>query len=530
MEPTSAELEGFSNVDDIYTWSGLSAGRAKDALHAVLGQPSNMRIAAAIPVAVFRTMVAGWHVPDLPPANSSSPATPAQQASAHLFLQACRLKMGLPWNLDPPPPQVQHAQQQQQLGGSGLGGGGAVPNVTLKRVVKMSSVADQTMEQEITSKSSREVNALTKIYMTKLGGEPPPEEEPTGDQIAAVEALVNAELPPAPDFALFGPFGEGTQRKLKFTQQCIQADGSFLTKEIVGPPNVSIWSMCMMVLRVVSIMLEIVEPQRTDDYKKKIEYYARLYGEDCWGLIYQADVEMRTKEFLKIKRRADWKLAQLQAIAPQGVTAVLSSGETKYDPDKPWDFVYYKAVNGGRADSFWGKHVSEPCVMLLSRLRREEELIHDHHRHPGAGSQSSPSGPGGAVRSESGVHTDASWSGASRVRAPRAKPQARERSRTPGGNAQKDASGKFITNKKGLELCDRFQSGVCRGGNPCPSNSNRAHQCCWCLQQHPGESCGNPNWSYPETTNSESGKGKAGKGGKGGKGKSQGKSKSSGGW
>ncbi len=352
VEPSQAEVEAFNSVASIVTWSHLEPQSATESFNAVMGAPMSIRILASIPIQVFRTAVSGWKIPiphSEPPASANP--TPAQMASAHLIFQAARYKCGLSFSLDaptPPPPQL--PPQQQPVGVGSVS--------SAKRVVKMSSVIDQTMDQEVSTKTPREVADLNAKYIQKLGDEPPHRYDPTADQIACVEALNDADLNPAAvDCAVFGPHGQSIQRKLKF-KPWILVGPEFIQQEIFGPPTFRIWKACMKVIKIITVMLGLVEPQRVDDYIDFIEGLDHLYGADAWGIICQGDVEMRTQEMLRIRARLD-RQRRNQNIQARDPNA--PSDPSICDPDKPWNTVFHRSIHGSDASDFWFSRVREPC-------------------------------------------------------------------------------------------------------------------------------------------------------------------------
>ena len=63
------------------------------------------------------------------------------------------------------------------------------------------------------------------------------------------------------------------------------------------PPSFKVWKACFLVLRVILLIMKAVTPQHCDDYISHFESFHDRYGPDGWGIICQADVEMRTVQF-----------------------------------------------------------------------------------------------------------------------------------------------------------------------------------------------------------------------------------------
>ena len=133
--------------------------------------------------------------------------------------------------------------------------------------------------------------------------------------------------------------------------------GELVTSEISQPPNRFVWKACMAVLRTTFIMLQVSEPKRFDAYIKHIEGLYNTYRNKAWAILYQADIEMRTQEFARIKSRLERKHATNAAFRAIWAAAVGSNVQVpvdpvEFDPAKPWDGVYFKALNGSKAQAF----------------------------------------------------------------------------------------------------------------------------------------------------------------------------------
>ena len=518
MEPTSEELSGFTGISSVIAWSGMSSP-VEDSFLSVLGRPPNLRVLASVPVNVFRTMIDGWRLPPLQPSVESSESTgvsqptmptPTDIATSFLVFQAARLKMGLPFAIDQPALPSPATPRPAAP---------AAPSAPIKIKMKMNEVINQSMDQEIDVKSSSEMAALTDIYIRKVGAEPDPGEDPTAEQVAGVEKLIENELPPSPDLAIFGPYGAAIHRKLKFRGQ-IFVNNMFVTQELTGPPNYQVWKACMAVLKIVYIFLETVSPQRFDNYVNFVGSLATVYGDRAWAVIYQADVEMRTQEFARIKARLDRK--HHRDIAFRTVCESAAKGPlpipadpNAYDDQRPWDGVFYKAVSGSKAETFWNNKVHRPGMMMCTNVKKPGDLVHDHNLHPAAGSYGGPNTVG---------YEDPAWPSAPSAATTRAAPAAaaRGRTRTPRGDGNSDLSvrddqGHFTINRRGMEVCRNFQTGNCVGGNMCPQDPSRVHQCWWCLKQHPGDTgvCPAAPTGTGAPPRDKGGKGKGGKGKKG---------------
>ena len=121
----------------------------------------------------------------------------------------------------------------------------------------------------------------------------------------------------------------------------------------------------MAVLRTVFITLQVVEPNASTHTSSTVK---------AWAIRYQADIEMRTQEFARIKSRLERKHATNAAFRAIWAAAVGSNVQVpvdpvEFDPAKPWDGVYFKALNGSKAQAFWGKHVHKQALMLCTGVK-----------------------------------------------------------------------------------------------------------------------------------------------------------------
>ena len=94
---------------------------------------------------------------------------------------------------------------------------------------------------------------------------------------------------------------------------------------------------------------------------------AERYGPNCWGIVYQADVRMRSEEVPRILRRLEREHA----------AAVAAGGTHVFDPDKPWELVWATAV---KQHDWWLKEVKEPALLYLAHARSLSALVDDDTR------------------------------------------------------------------------------------------------------------------------------------------------------
>jgi hypothetical protein len=79
-------------------------------------------------------------------------------------------------------------------------------------------------------------------YRIRYGDLPAVNEEPTTEQLGAIRQLLDGGQPPYVDFAIFGPHGRRTLRKLTHASMQYNAvDGSWKRRELDGPSSFQQW-------------------------------------------------------------------------------------------------------------------------------------------------------------------------------------------------------------------------------------------------------------------------------------------------
>ena len=80
---------------------------------------------------------------------------------------------------------------------------------------KLSCLIDPNLEAEITPPSGEETRRIYKSFDTVNGGLPSKAEKPSGDQLKALQALLDSDSVPYTDFSLWVPHGKRAQKALK---------------------------------------------------------------------------------------------------------------------------------------------------------------------------------------------------------------------------------------------------------------------------------------------------------------------------
>lgn len=94
------------------------------------------------------------------------------------------------------------------------------------------------------------------------------------------------------------------------------------------------------------LLLQAIDSERIDSYIDHIKELHNRFGSECWGLIYRADVRMRSEHMERVKRELD--------TAPQ----------YGYSSAAPWSAVFFASTKDAE---FWSKEVIIPGTLLLAK-------------------------------------------------------------------------------------------------------------------------------------------------------------------
>ena len=168
-------------------------------------------------------------------------------------------------------------------------------------------------------------------------------------------------------------------KKIKLSGLTIGTDGQLKTVELQGPQNISMWLQSYQVLSNALVMLDAVDLGTLQKYREKIEKYHDRYGDKIWAVLYQADVRCR----LELMERTKCNLAAKHDVAVQQGTT------TSYDPHRPWNLVWQTVISD---DSFWKEEVTEPGILILTKVAGISEMVEGDASVGGPSSSSNPKG------------------------------------------------------------------------------------------------------------------------------------------
>jgi hypothetical protein len=465
MEPTDDQLEGFGSLRDIVMYVRgrvpeeietlvVAMGASLDSAPTLLSRISDTEIEGAMSLVLEMPILVKSVVPQV--------------------LHICRLKGNCVARLGA----VAAAEAR----------GPAAPLAVAQIVAcpsginrfKLSSVANQASDVELTVLEGAVLKGAYATYKKVFGVHPAPDEELSGEQLTALKVLLSADLAPYVDFAVWGPHSYRLLRKHRLSGVSFTRDGSLVPIELSGPATFDQWLKNFKCLRTGLISWGAVSLGRLDGYSDMISRYHSRYGPSIWHVLYQADVRCRSEHMERVRRRGEEESAV--CAAAHGVHAM--------EADRPWDWVFGEVL---RDSQFWHLEVEEPSLLLLNRTRSLGDLL-----------------TGEAPVGDAGKRQAAGKTGEE----PRLK--------KPKGEAHHNVDGNlFTTNRKNYGLCAEYQDGTCISdgkSNHCPRTTGMRHQCARCLAPNHGASAC-PRADYPATQ----AKGKGKKGGDKGKGKSKGK-------
>ena len=269
---------------------------------------------------------------------------------------------------------------------------------------------------------------------------------------------------------MFGPHGYRIRRKLKLSGLTLQADGSLLRQEQLGPPSFQEWSRCYRVLRTALIELDEVCPANLDAYHDHMARYASRYGSSVWLLQYQADVRARLEHAERLRRAEHSKFE-------------MGGAHRDYRPEKPWNCVWRLLTDDLR---FWKKELEEPALLVLARSSSLASVV-DGDALTAASAANSNNSPD--------VHPGVQPK--RQTRPPKSSPPKPPKQHIMGSD------GLLTANRKGIPLCEGFQQGTCCEIAPgtmmiCAKNKDRVHQCAKCLKPgHGAHNCASPPAKEP---------------------------------
>ena len=130
------------------------------------------------------------------------------------------------------------------------------------------------------------------------GGPVRPDAEPSPDQVSALKVrMVDLQLSPYADFAIFVNHQHRFSKTLKFLNHILHPDGTFRAVEVPGPPSFDAWlaswrvfenTILMFAVDVGGAPLPMVTPSALEEYKDAFRDLVVSYPE-AWHLCVTAE-------------------------------------------------------------------------------------------------------------------------------------------------------------------------------------------------------------------------------------------------
>ena len=234
------------------------------------------------------------------------------------------------------------------------------PPAVKEKILKMSALIDQSDESELLPPSATQVNSWLQNYIAVMGSTPEEAEEPTPSQLAGLAKRVYTDdCAPYTDFGVFGPY----ERKLSKTLKCRVftplGDGSFLQRELPGPPTYQAWLASWRVLKTSCLMLNIASLASLETYGRFIERLVTQWP-SCWGLIYSAEDSARAERFDKLRRHFTAEAAVGRQVPRD------------WDPLRPWTCIFGYIT---KDDAYWSEKVHVPASAWVAAGSRGTPIV-----------------------------------------------------------------------------------------------------------------------------------------------------------
>ena len=491
--PTDAQLAAITTIAQAIAWVGLDAA-AWAAVDVALGDVPSLRILGNIPADALRLAV---HAARVAVPESGTPGGPDHVPATQRGLTVVEsTQVGLLWRvarraekadaelfLTTPTPALTTGP-----GGVGTGAGTGQPapaaaaagpgNDPAKRKIKVSSVLDQADEAEVPELNRAEIDGYFKVLEKNKGGPVRPETEPSPEQVSALKVrLVDLDMSPYADFALFVGFQHRFAKSLKFKNHLLQPDGSFRTVEVPGPPNYDAWLASWSVFENALLMFEVkdsagdripmVTQSALDLYRDRFRDLVVRYPH-VWHLLVVAEDRCRAEHFPRLRRK-------LTEDHDHGL-------EPRFQPGRPWERVFRVAAHD---KEYWDEHVRDPAIRFMASGK-----VRAPPGGTGSGTDLTESQEGNRQRPprkrkyKEKLDKQGETSGVPPPPTPVAEGKG---GKGKGGKGLKrDAKGRFLTDQMGRNICFGYGEGVCTA-ETCPKGF--VHICQKCLGKHPLKSC-----------------------------------------
>jgi len=510
MEPTETELANLRTFKEVGDWIGISEAVGTGVKTAFgIGDTDHVRTLARMPRADYDAVATLVMVNN---GTGDFPPTPVQQSQIGMVWEISQFVVGsrklevISQREKAADVQAERAHQLAlaATGVTHFGGqpqAGAVPvqqqpkaPPTTRMVAYEATVDQSDRKSEVPMMSAADIQKAYEVYNTKLGNGRPgsdpvvphSDEEPTAEQLTALNAIAVSGAALYAEFGIWKPHANRLKKSILFQGLHIANDGKVAIAEIKGPATYEEWEASWKILRVAAIMLNLLSPAAADGYKDHIRRLFCRYGPMAWLLLYQADGRLRSEHVERIRRRGELIPAKS-----------IGGAACEYDPAMPWEFVYR---TGPDDFNFWQREFEVDALLVRAQVDKLGPHIGPDLGALVQGAQATTASagpPGGGSASSGDV-----WVPPQQNKG-RDKGGGKDRSRSAA--ERRDANGLYLMNRRGTPLCAAFQSGDCvditkKGGAPmCVRDSSRIHQCAKCLGAHPANPKDGPACAVPDS-------------------------------
>jgi len=209
IDSTDVDLAKIGTIADIFEWLGSAEPLQAAVLKALGGGSPKLRDLVFIDVKDWSEAVASIRVDG---SDGARAMLPFERAHVAMVRRIARLRLGLT-AIDEII--LTAGSVPAGIGGLASSGEAAAPPIPVAEPrLKLSVIIDPSMDSELVRLPGTKIRQMFNEYEKTRGAEPTEDIEPTVEQISAVKQVLDADLVPYADFALFGPYGKRFLQKL----------------------------------------------------------------------------------------------------------------------------------------------------------------------------------------------------------------------------------------------------------------------------------------------------------------------------
>ena len=175
-------------------------------------------------------------------------------------------------------------------------GSGTVSGSGTSGRTKLAAVIDPALPGDLVPMEDAAIQKLFDDYHIREECFPSQENEPSHDQLSGLNQVALSGATPYVDFSVFGPHGIRALRKLVYATYFLSTvSGEWQRKELPGPPDFEAWWKSFRVYKTAMVLLALCSSERLEAYGELIRDLSSKFP---WHLVYQADVRMRSDNYI----------------------------------------------------------------------------------------------------------------------------------------------------------------------------------------------------------------------------------------